>query len=95
MLATGEQIEGKEHPDTLTTANSLGAVLIAVGKCREAEKVLAQTLAPRKKAFGIKHEDTLMVQRCENKGNTATQNICFKKGSDSANRSSERMIPGF
>ena len=50
---------GAEHPDTLTSKNSLAAVLQDRGKYKEAEQLHQETLAGRQKMLGAEHSDTL------------------------------------
>ena len=51
---------GKEQPKTLTSMNTLAAVLGSEGKHEEAEKIHRQTLASIKTVLGKEHSVTLM-----------------------------------
>jgi hypothetical protein len=54
-----EKALGKEHPDTLTSVNSLALVLERQGKYEAAEEMNRQALHGREKALGKEHPDTL------------------------------------
>ena len=54
-----EKVFGKEHPDTLTSMNSLAGVLDSQGKYEAAEAIYRQTFEGCKKVVGIDHPLTL------------------------------------
>ncbi|KAF2198551.1 hypothetical protein GQ43DRAFT_434174 [Delitschia confertaspora ATCC 74209] len=58
-LALREKILGKEHPETLTTMNSLALTLSDQEKYAEAEKMHRETLAPGEKVSGKERPETL------------------------------------
>ena len=51
-LGGREAILGKEHPDTLTSANNLALVLQYQGKHKEAEAINRQALDRKEKILG-------------------------------------------
>jgi Tetratricopeptide repeat len=59
VLAARRRTLGEEHPDTLTSMNSLALVLYGLGKLADARDLLAQTLAIRRRVLGEEHPDTL------------------------------------
>ena len=61
LLNLREEIQGKEHPQTLTTMNKLANALSRQGKYAEAEMMHRETLALREKILGKEHPDTLMT----------------------------------
>lgn len=52
-------LQGKEHPDALTSTNDLALLLDFQGKYNEAETIHRQTLALRQSILGKEHPDTL------------------------------------
>jgi hypothetical protein len=50
---------GPDHPDTLSSRDSLGYALIALGRRREAVDLHLQTLTDRERVLGPDHPDTL------------------------------------
>ncbi|HVN04508.1 MAG TPA: serine/threonine-protein kinase [Bryobacteraceae bacterium] len=53
------RVLGPQHPDTLTSMNSLGASLAGQGRYAEAEKLNRATLEMRRRVLGPEHPDTL------------------------------------
>ncbi len=58
-LATREQKLGADHPDTLTTRNSLALAYWEAGRLPEAIRLFGQVRDARVKALGADHPDTL------------------------------------
>jgi tetratricopeptide (TPR) repeat protein len=58
-LSLREKRLGKEHYQTLTSSNGVGAALQTQGKYEEAELMHRQTLATREKVLSLEHPDTL------------------------------------
>jgi len=58
-LQLREKVLGKEHPDTLTSMNSLADWLRQQGKYDTAEPLYRETLQLREKVLGKEHPDTL------------------------------------
>ena len=54
---------GVEHPETLSSAGNLAAVLSDQGKYIEAEQMLQPTLASLQRILGPAHPDTLLSAR--------------------------------
>jgi len=50
---------GADHPDTLTSANNLAAVLHALGQVQAARDLNRDTLDRRRRVLGADHPDTL------------------------------------
>ena len=59
-LAIQKRILGPDHPDTLSTMNSLSAVFIRLGKYAEAESILRDTVSRKKQVLGAEHQDTIV-----------------------------------
>jgi Tetratricopeptide repeat len=51
--------QGREHPSTLTSMNSLARVLRDRGKIEEAEQMFREVLAIMQRVLGMEHPDTL------------------------------------
>jgi tetratricopeptide (TPR) repeat protein len=58
-LAGRRRVLGDNHPDTLTTKNSLGESRRHLGDLQGARGLLEQTLAARQQVLGLDHPDTL------------------------------------
>ena len=58
-MADTEKTLGPEHPDTLTSVNSLAGLYRAQGRYAEAESLYKRGLADTEKALGPEHPDTL------------------------------------
>jgi hypothetical protein len=52
---------GRDHPDTLTSVNNLGALLQAQGKLDLAEPFLRRALEGLERTLGPGHPNTLMT----------------------------------
>jgi tetratricopeptide (TPR) repeat protein len=59
VLEVREKVFGREHPDTLTTVDDLGSVLLRQGRYKEAEAMHQQALEGREKVLGPEHPSTL------------------------------------
>ncbi|MCL4838940.1 MAG: serine/threonine-protein kinase [Thermoanaerobaculia bacterium] len=59
-LATRRRVLGEDHPDTLTSIDSLGLLLQDRGQLAEAEPFTREALAKRRRALGEEHPDTLL-----------------------------------
>ena len=59
LLADQERVLGADHPDTLTTRNSLAIAYRDAGRTAEAITLHEQTLADRERVLGADHPDTL------------------------------------
>ena len=59
-LVIQKRILGPDHPDTLSTMNSLSAVFIRLGKYAEAESILQDTVSRKKQVLGAEHQDTIV-----------------------------------
>jgi len=58
-LATRRHVLGEEHPDTLTSLNNMGFLLLRQGKQDEAEPYFREALRSRRRVLGEQHPDTL------------------------------------
>ncbi len=58
-LVVIEEIEGKDHVDTLTSVSNLASVLQDQGKYEAAERMNRQALKGKEKALGTDHPETL------------------------------------
>lgn len=58
-LALAEAARGPEHPETLTSLNSLAVLYVAQGRHEEAEPLYDRALAGRERVLGREHRDTL------------------------------------
>eukprot|EP00967_Tisochrysis_lutea_P136944 scaffold244944_cov18-Tisochrysis_lutea.AAC.1 len=58
-LELSKQVKGLEHPDTLTSMNSLANSLVRQGKWGEAEALHRKGVELSKKVKGLEHPDTL------------------------------------
>jgi len=58
-LATRRRLLGEEHPDTLTSINNMGGLLLAQGKLAEAEPYHREAMEKRRRVLGDDHPDTL------------------------------------
>jgi len=58
-LKIRQRVLGEEHPDTLTSADSLARVLAHEGHFAEAEKIFRETFEVRRRVRGPEHPDTL------------------------------------
>ena len=58
-LTTRRRLLGDEHPDTLTSLNTLGAILADQGKLDQAEQTYRHALEIRRRVLGDDHPDTL------------------------------------
>jgi serine/threonine protein kinase/Tfp pilus assembly protein PilF len=58
-LALRRQILGEDDPDTLGSINDVGALLLAMGKIRDAEPLYRQALSGFRRVLGDMHPDTL------------------------------------
>jgi tetratricopeptide (TPR) repeat protein len=61
-LADRERILGPDHPDTLTSRNSLAQAYESVGRTAEAIPLLEQALAGFERIFGSDHPNTGVVR---------------------------------
>ncbi len=59
LITQQEQVLGADHPDTLTSRNSLALAYRAGGRTSEAITLHEQTLAARERVLGPDHRDTL------------------------------------
>jgi len=59
LLQDAEQVLGPDHPDTLTTRNSLANAYRAAGRAADAIPLHQQTLAGRERVLGPDHPETL------------------------------------
>ncbi len=59
LLETRQRVLDKEHHDTLTAMNDLGACLYQQGRFAEAEKLHRQVLEIRQRVLGKEHANTL------------------------------------
>ena len=50
---------GAQHPDTLTSIDSMAALLLRQGKLGEAEPLCLEALEARRRTLGAEHPDTL------------------------------------
>jgi tetratricopeptide (TPR) repeat protein len=50
---------GDDHPDTLTSINNMGSLLVAQGKLQAAEPLFREALERRRRVLGDDHPDTL------------------------------------
>jgi tetratricopeptide (TPR) repeat protein len=62
VLAAQQQVQGADHPDTLTARHDLGTTLIAEGRPTEALTELRQVLADRQRMLGTDHPSTLATR---------------------------------
>src|SRR5262249_40086656 len=58
-LATRRKVLGEEHPDTLSSINSMGILLQRQGKLSEAESYYREAMEKRRRVLGNEHPDTL------------------------------------
>jgi eukaryotic-like serine/threonine-protein kinase len=59
-LEIRQRVLGPEHPDALSSMNSLAEALREEGHYAEAEKLQRETLAIQRRVLGPEHQDTLM-----------------------------------
>jgi len=59
-LQQRRHVLGEENPDTLSSINSLGNLLLAEGKSKEAEPYLREALEKKRHVLGDEHPDTLI-----------------------------------
>lgn len=57
-LAIYEQVQGEEHPDTITSLNNLALLLRFQGEYATAKPLLERALAIREQVLGLQHPDT-------------------------------------
>src|ERR1700726_3505078 len=62
VLEAMTRLQGKEHPNTLTSMLNLAQVLQAEGDWAEAERLYRLALEGRKRVLGADHPDTLTEQ---------------------------------
>ncbi len=62
-LEKSKAIQGKEHPNTLTTAHNLALCLDYQGRYQEAEQMNREVLEKRKAILGEEHSDTLTSKK--------------------------------
>ena len=60
VLEAREQTLGAEHPDTLTSVNSLGVCLLDMGQLKDAEPLFRKALEARERTLGAEHRDTVV-----------------------------------
>ena len=60
LLATGREVEGPEHPNTLNTMHNLASVLWQTERLDEAHAMFTETLAARVNTLGPAHPETLL-----------------------------------
>ena len=58
-LATNRRVLGAADPETLSSINNTGMLLLAQGKLDEAEPYLREALDERRRVLGVEHPDTL------------------------------------
>lgn len=55
---TTQRVLGREHPHTLLAMHDLATIYESQGKLREAESLMGETVALRKRLFGQSHPKT-------------------------------------
>ena len=58
-LSTRRRVLGDDHPDTLSSINDMGELLMSQAKFEEAETLIAEALEKRRRTLGDDHPDTL------------------------------------
>lgn len=58
-METSKGVLGEEHPNTLTTMNSLAFTWKEMGQDSEAIKLMEECVQPRKRILGANHPNTL------------------------------------
>jgi len=59
VMETRKRVLGEEHPDTLTSIDSLASTYRNQGRWKEAEELEVQVMETRKRVLGEEHPDTL------------------------------------
>ena len=61
-LSASRKLSGRDHPESLITALSLGGIYLSQDRYKEAEAILLDTYERRKRILGSYHRDTIVAE---------------------------------